>query len=87
MGSTITAGVETLIKQADEAVYVISANTAIDPARVTFSNWPVQAEKIEVLGEDRTITPTGSRFTETYPPLAVRVYRAQRPASKTKTQS
>ncbi len=76
-GSTIAAGIEILCKEAPDGIYLIAANTGIDPAAADFTNLPVElgaAEYLTVLGEDRRVAVKDGSFFDEFEGLGVHVY-------------
>jgi len=78
MGSTIVKGIETRMTEQGDTVTLIAVNASIDPARVAFSSLPMGSDrevKVEVVGEDRTITPLSGSFGDHFDGLGVHIYR------------
>ena len=76
MGSSIDSGVEILIKEHDGVMYLLTANTTIGPAKVTFSNLPFAADSLDVLFEDRSLSISENSFEDSFDPYEVHVYKA-----------
>ncbi|MFH1742040.1 MAG: hypothetical protein ABIH23_23810 [bacterium] len=77
-GSTITAGVETMLREVNGVVYMAAANTSIDPAGATFEALPEPFSTcscLEVLGENRTIAIEGNAFHDEFDGLGVHIYK------------
>jgi hypothetical protein len=80
-GSTITGGIEVLAKQTRDKVYLIAANTSIDPAAADFSALPPEladAKQLNVVGENRTVPIANGAFFDEFKGLDVHVYATQR---------
>jgi len=79
LGYSIDAGVESSTRDAGGFRYLLTANSSIDPAGVTFSGLRgVSDGEMEVLGEGRTVTVKKGAFHDTYAGLAVHLYRARK---------
>ena len=75
MGFSIDSGVEVMVKEHDNTVYMLAANTTVGPAKVTFSNLPCMADSVEVLFENRSLEIQDNRFQDAFEPYGVHVYR------------
>ncbi len=76
-GSTIAAGIEMLCKKIEEGVYIIAANTSIDPAAVDFTQLPSELDSVDtlnVLGETRSVSIKDGSFFDEFEGLGVHVY-------------
>ena len=76
-GSTITSGVEILAKETDTGIYLITSNTSIDPAGVTFMALPPELSSVKsltVAGENRTVKIEDGAFVDEFDGLGVHVY-------------
>lgn len=79
MGYSIDAGVEVSVRDVGQHRYILTANSSIDPAGVTFRGLAGVADgDIDVLGENRKVPVKGGSFHDTYTGLAVHLYRAAR---------
>lgn len=79
LGYSIDAGVETSVRDAGEFRYVLSANSSVDPAAVTFRGLSeVPDGEMEVVGEGRKVSVKGGVFRDEYTGFAVHIYRARR---------
>ena len=79
-GSTITDGVELMLRQVGETYTIVAANTSIDPAGVTFAALPeaiVKSGELEVLGENRSVTIRDGAFADEFEGLGVHIYRSR----------
>lgn len=75
MGSTITNGVEVLVRERPDGRRVLfTANTSIDPARVTFSRLPVRGQSLRPLGGAALIDLGNGTFTADYAGLEVKIF-------------
>jgi len=74
LGFTIWHGVQLLAKEHAGALYSLAANSAFDPAEVTWSGF-TGASALEVLGEDRRIPVRNGSATDGFEPYGVHVYR------------
>jgi len=75
MGSTIAKGVEVLVReQPDGRRVIFTANTSIDPARVTFSRLPVRGTSLRSREGGKDIPLENGSFTADYAGLEVRVF-------------
>ena len=78
-GSTIARGVEILCKRASDGIYILAANTSIDPAAVDFLALPPElasAKSLSVVGENRKVTVSNGSFFDEFDGLGVHVYVA-----------
>jgi len=73
MGHSVDAGVETLAKEHDGALYLLAVNSDKNPARVTMSV-PRDVRQISVLGEGRTVPVNHCEFTDDFAPFDVHLY-------------
>jgi len=81
LGFSIDAGVEISVRDAGGFLYLLTANSSIDPAGVTFHGLEGLPDgEMEVLGEDRTVPVKDGAFHDTYTGLAVHLYRAPKPS-------
>lgn len=81
-GSTIVSGIELLCKQTDDGIYIIAANTGIDPAAADFLALPPElsgADRLEVLEENRSVTIENGSFFDEFDGLDVHVYYFKKP--------
>jgi hypothetical protein len=81
-GSTIAAGIEMLCMKTEDGIYLLAANTSIDPAAVDFTSLPPElksTERLKVLGEDRIVEIRNGTFFDEFEGLAVHVYRNDSP--------
>ena len=78
MGFSIDTGVEILVKEHDGVIYLLTANTTVGPAKVTFSNLPFAADSLDVLSEDRSLDVSQNSFQDSFDPYQVHVYKARR---------
>ena len=79
-GSTITNGVELMLRQVGKEYYIIAANASIDPAGVTFTALPeaiAACGKLEVLGENRAVAIKDGAFADEFEGLGVHIYRCK----------
>ncbi len=77
-GSTISKGIETRMTEMGDTVTLFAVNASIDPASVSFSSLPMGSDgdiQVEVVGENRTITPLSGFFHDDFQGLGVHVYR------------
>jgi len=78
-GSTIAAGIETLCKKNSDGVYLVAANTGIDPAAMDFTSLPPEfasAKELAVRGENRAVPIANGAFFDEFEGLGVHVYQA-----------
>ncbi|MBD3182310.1 hypothetical protein GF312_08460 [Candidatus Poribacteria bacterium] len=75
MGYSIDAGVEVMLKQYQGSIYMITANTSVGPAEVTFSELPFTGESVQVLGENRSVNITSDSFKDKFEPYGIHVYK------------
>jgi len=76
-GSTIAQGIELLCKNASDGIYIIAANTGIDPAAADFAALPSELKSVEqlsVMGENRTVRIDNGSFFDEFDGLGVHVY-------------
>jgi hypothetical protein len=79
LGYSIDAGVETSVRDAGGYRYLLTANSAIDPAGVTFRGLQgIPDGDMEVIGEGRTVAVKSGSFHDTYAGLGVHLYRARK---------
>ncbi|MSP12221.1 MAG: hypothetical protein EXR62_04595 [Chloroflexi bacterium] len=75
LGYSIWKGVQILVKQAGDQLYLLAANSAFDPAEVTWSGFnQTSATHLRVLGEERQVPIHNGAATDTFEPYAVHVY-------------
>ncbi len=77
-GSSISKGIETRMTENGKTVTLVAVNASVDPAAVSFSSLPMSSDKkvkVEVVGEDRTITPLSGSFGDRFDGLGVHIYR------------
>ncbi|MCA9446041.1 MAG: hypothetical protein KC931_02920 [Candidatus Omnitrophica bacterium] len=75
-GSTISKGIETRMVDTGDTITLFAVNASVDPATIQFSALPIpQREKVEVLGEDRTINSLSGSFGDNFEGLGVHIYR------------
>ena len=74
LGFTVWHGVQTLAKERDGRLYLLAANSAFDPAEVTWSGF-TGVSALEVPGEDRHIMVRNGQATDAFEPYGVHVYR------------
>ncbi len=72
-GNSNPAAIRTRIKFADGKAYLIAYNYTNSPQAVTFT-WAEIPTWISVYNEARTLTPSGSDFTDTFDPYQAHVY-------------
>lgn len=75
-GSSITAGIEVMGRETDDAYYLVAANTSLDPAAADFLALPSDVPAWEVLGEKRAVSVNNGLFLDEFEGLAVHIYRA-----------
>ena len=78
MGFSIDSGVEILVKEHDGVAYMLTANTTVGKAKVTFSDLPFPAALLDVLFEDRNLNVSENSFQDDFDPYEVHVYRARK---------
>jgi len=79
MGYSIDLGVEVSVRDAGAFRYILTANSSIDPAGVTFRGLKgIPDGDLEVLGEARTVAVKDGAFHDTYAGLGVHLYRARK---------
>ena len=70
--------VDVMVKRQGGATYLFAVGVRNAPTRATFELKDLPAgAKIEVLGENRTVSKDGKRFTEAFKPYDVHLYRIQ----------
>ena len=78
MGSTIAAGVEVLVRERpDDRRVLFTANTSLEPARVTFSRLPMRGKTLRSRASGSSVALDGGRFTADYAGLEVRIFEEQ----------
>ena len=75
MGFSIDCGVEYLIKENYNVKYMLTANTTIGTAKVTFSGISFPAQSVEVMFENRSIAISDGSFMDEFEPYGVHVYK------------
>ena len=75
MGFSIDSGVEYLVKDYEGTKYMITANTSIGTAKVTFSDIPFPAKMAEVIFENRACEISDNAFMDSFKPYEVHVYK------------
>ncbi|MFC1717654.1 hypothetical protein ACFL6S_28590 [Candidatus Poribacteria bacterium] len=78
MGFSIDSGVEILVKEHDGVIYLLTANTTVGPAKVTFSDLPLPIASFDVLFEDRSLNVSENSFQDSFDPCEVHVYKARK---------
>ena len=78
MGFSIDSGVEILVKEHDGIIYLLTANTTVGPAKVTFSNLPSAATSLDVLSENRSLSVSKNSFQDSFDPYQVHIYKARK---------
>ncbi len=76
-GSTIANGIELLCKKASDGIYIIAANTGIDPAAADFEALPRELDSVEslsVVGENRSVKIEDGAFFDEFEGLDVHIY-------------
>jgi hypothetical protein len=75
MGSTIAGGVEALVRErADGRRVLFTANTSVDPARVTLGRLPLRGKAVRSREDGSRIVLENGALTADYPGLGVRVF-------------
>lgn len=83
LGATVWTGVETLVKMADDGLWILSANTQFDPMTVSFGGLPESISEVsevpatpgDTAGEGSgTIAVAGGGFRAHYEPYEVKVF-------------
>jgi hypothetical protein len=62
-------------------IYVIAVNAGYTATRATIRVGPLGDRPLTVVGENRRVDADGSRFTDSFAPLAVHVYAVEPPTS------
>jgi hypothetical protein len=62
-------------------IYVIAVNAGYTATRATIRVGPLGDRPLTVVGENRRVDANGSRFTDSFAPLAVHVYAVEPPTS------
>jgi hypothetical protein len=75
-GAPVMVGARTL----NGALYLVAVNSSFAAARATITSPGLDGRPLTVVGEKRRVQPDGDSLTETFGPLAARVYVAE-PAS------
>lgn len=82
MGYSIDAGVEISARDVGESRYLLTANSGIDPAGVTFRCPGLFADgEVEVLGENRTVAVKDGAVHDRYAGLGVHIYKGRKAAT------
>jgi len=74
LGFTVWHGVQLLAKEHEGNLYLLAANSAFDPAEVTWSGFMGESA-LEVLGENRRIPVRNGEATDSFEPYGVHIYR------------
>jgi hypothetical protein len=77
LGYSVDRGIEILLKQGSDAVYMITANADKNPAKVTLSGL-VGFQRAIVLFENRQIRAEKGVITDQYAPFDVHVYKLEK---------
>lgn len=78
-GSTIAQGIDTAVKRDGKNLYLIAANTSVDPAAADIGSLPAclaGAGQLDVLGENRMVSVANGAFFDEFDGLGVHVYHA-----------
>jgi hypothetical protein len=70
------APLEATARSYDGAFYVFAVNPTYAPVKATIGAPGLDGRPLEVLGENRTVTPAGGAFSDEFAPLAVHLYVA-----------
>jgi len=71
---SVDTGVECIVKEVDDKLYLISVNSDKNPVKVTFTGLH-KFSKAEVLKENRSLKILDGELTDTYKPFGVHVYK------------
>ena len=75
LGYSIWKGVQILVKESAGKLYLLAANSAFDPAEVTWTGFEqTGASILQVLGEERRVKIARGTATDYFEPYAVHVY-------------
>ncbi len=74
LGYSVDGGVEIMIKQFNDSVYLLTANIDKHPAKVSFNNIPAFS-KAEVMSENKEILIKNGKLTDDYKAFEVHVYK------------
>jgi hypothetical protein len=75
LGYSIWKGVQLLAKESDGKLYLLAANSAFDPAEVTWSGFdPEAVSALRVLGEERQVSMRKDAATDWFEPYGVHIY-------------
>jgi hypothetical protein len=73
LGHSVDAGVEILVKEYDNKIYLLTTNADKNPIKITFKLLK-NITKGKVLSENRTVKITKGEMTDTYKPFDVHIY-------------
>jgi hypothetical protein len=73
LGHSVDAGVEILVKEYDNKIYLLTTNADKNPIKITFKLLKNNT-KGKVLSENRTVQITNGEMTDTYNPFDVHIY-------------
>ena len=75
MGYSIWKGVQLLAKESDGRLYLLAANSAFDPAEVTWSGFdPEAVSALRVLSEERQVRVRDGAAADWFEPYGIHVY-------------
>jgi len=72
---TMGSRVDVLVKELDGATYILAVNMFKKPEKATFAVQGLEAGKVEVLFENRTLDLKGGAFADDFAPYAVHRYK------------